>query len=144
MHHSEQKCAHFCSEWCIVGYGTGALWNLWIRSIWEESLIGNFSQGKPDSCMYVSLLMNLVVIVIKHCMSNGLWGTVVQWMGADRGGWWINGRANSTGDETTAKSGFNCDSFITDKWPRSYKDSVCAIFSAENLTLVGFPPAAFH
>ena len=28
MHHSEQKCAHFCSEWCIVGYGTGALWDL--------------------------------------------------------------------------------------------------------------------
>ena len=21
MHHSEQKCVHFCSEWCIVGYG---------------------------------------------------------------------------------------------------------------------------
>ena len=28
IHHSEQKCAHFCSVWCIVGYGTGALWNL--------------------------------------------------------------------------------------------------------------------
>ena len=28
IHHSEQKCAHFCSEWCIVGYGTGALWAL--------------------------------------------------------------------------------------------------------------------
>ena len=26
--HSEQKCAHFCSQWCIVGYGTGALWDL--------------------------------------------------------------------------------------------------------------------
>ena len=25
MHHSEQKCAHFCSEWCIVGYETGAI-----------------------------------------------------------------------------------------------------------------------
>ena len=25
MHHSEQKCAHFCSERCIVRYGTGAL-----------------------------------------------------------------------------------------------------------------------
>ena len=25
MLHSEQKCAHFCSEWSIVGYGTGAL-----------------------------------------------------------------------------------------------------------------------
>ena len=33
MHHSEQKCAHFCSEWCIVGYGTGALWDLWIWCI---------------------------------------------------------------------------------------------------------------
>ena len=33
MHHSEQKCAHFCSEWCIVGYETGALWDLQIRSI---------------------------------------------------------------------------------------------------------------
>ena len=27
MHHSEQKGAHFCSEWCIVGYGTGVLWD---------------------------------------------------------------------------------------------------------------------
>ena len=25
MHHSEQKCAHFCSEWCIVRYGTDAV-----------------------------------------------------------------------------------------------------------------------
>ena len=33
MHHSEQKCSHFCSEWCIVGYGTYAFWDLWIRSI---------------------------------------------------------------------------------------------------------------
>ena len=28
MLHSEQKCAHFCSEWSIVGYGTGAFWDL--------------------------------------------------------------------------------------------------------------------
>ena len=27
IHHSEQKCGHFCSEWCIVGYRTGALWD---------------------------------------------------------------------------------------------------------------------
>ena len=33
MHHSEQKCAHFCSEWCIVGYGTGVLRDLCNRSI---------------------------------------------------------------------------------------------------------------
>ena len=31
--HSEQKCAHSCSEWSIVGYGTGAFWNLWNWSI---------------------------------------------------------------------------------------------------------------
>ena len=29
MHHSEQKRARFCSEWCILGYRTGALWGLW-------------------------------------------------------------------------------------------------------------------
>ena len=33
MLHSEQKCAHFCSEWSIVGYGTGAFWDLWNWSI---------------------------------------------------------------------------------------------------------------
>ena len=29
MLHSEQKCAHFCSEWSIVVYGIGAFWDLW-------------------------------------------------------------------------------------------------------------------
>ena len=29
MFHSEQKCAHFCCEWSIVGYGTGVFWDLW-------------------------------------------------------------------------------------------------------------------
>ena len=33
MLHSEQKCAHFCSEWGIVGYGTSAFWDLWNWSI---------------------------------------------------------------------------------------------------------------
>ena len=33
MHHSEQKWAHFCFEWCIVLYGTGALWDLWDWSL---------------------------------------------------------------------------------------------------------------
>ena len=33
MLYSEQKCAHFCSEWSIVGYGTHASGDLWIRSI---------------------------------------------------------------------------------------------------------------
>ena len=38
MLHSEQKCAHFCSEWSIVGYVTGALWDLWNWSICDQWL----------------------------------------------------------------------------------------------------------
>ena len=29
MLHSEQKCAHFCSEWNSMAYGISAFWNLW-------------------------------------------------------------------------------------------------------------------
>ena len=28
MLHSEQKCAYFCCEWRVVGYGAGAFWDL--------------------------------------------------------------------------------------------------------------------
>ena len=44
MHHSEQKCAHFCSEWCIVGYGTGALWDFWEWSIISTQTSDNIDQ----------------------------------------------------------------------------------------------------
>ena len=46
MHHSQQKCAHFCCEWCIVGYGTCALLDLWIgqltrpRLCWADAWMG--------------------------------------------------------------------------------------------------------
>ena len=33
-HHSERKCAHFCSEWCIVGHVSDALWDLWEWSLY--------------------------------------------------------------------------------------------------------------
>ena len=33
MPHSEQKCVHFCSESSIVGYGTGAFWDLWQNGV---------------------------------------------------------------------------------------------------------------
>ena len=39
--HSEQKYAHFCSEWGIVGYGTGVFWDLWSRSIPANTLRNN-------------------------------------------------------------------------------------------------------
>ena len=39
--HSKQRCAHFCSEWSIVGYGTGAFWDLWNWFIhfWDISFL---------------------------------------------------------------------------------------------------------
>ena len=42
MHHSEQKCAHFCSEWCIVGYETGASWG-WV-SEWVSERASEVSE----------------------------------------------------------------------------------------------------
>ena len=66
MHHSEQKCAHFCSEWCIAGYqelitvisswgyAIGALWDLWIWSIdclpYRIQEVAAITQLFPDVC----------------------------------------------------------------------------------------------
>ena len=62
MHHSEQKCAHFCSEWCIVGYGTGASWDLWIRSI----LFGRVKiRGRSRFSNFISFYMRFI-----SCLCN--------------------------------------------------------------------------
>ena len=44
--HSEQKCTHFCSERSNVGYGIGALWDVWIKPIVART---NGSIGIGDS-----------------------------------------------------------------------------------------------
>ena len=49
IHHSEQKCAHFCSEWCVVGYETGALWDLQERSFEFPCLIISFTHRYPSA-----------------------------------------------------------------------------------------------
>ena len=56
MLHSELKCAHFCSEWRIVGYGTGACWDLWNWSIklhpyWLSTIWGSFCTDSPIQTM---------------------------------------------------------------------------------------------
>ena len=35
MHHSEQKCAHFCSEWCILGYMKQCIMGF-VRSVYSQ------------------------------------------------------------------------------------------------------------
>ena len=58
MHHSEQKCTHFCSEWCIVGYGTGALWDLCNRS----TTIPQWS--RPDNGLMLIGLQSLTKVMM--------------------------------------------------------------------------------
>ena len=56
MLHSEQKCAHFCSEWSTVGYGRGAFWDLWIRSIEHMDHVGQHIRSVTDHLKWNNLL----------------------------------------------------------------------------------------
>ena len=38
IHHFGTEMCILMFQWCIVGYGTGALWDLWDWSIWMSSL----------------------------------------------------------------------------------------------------------
>ena len=40
-------CEHFCSEWRIVGCGTGTLWDFWIRS--NQPVTGGFPSQKASN-----------------------------------------------------------------------------------------------
>ena len=56
MHHSERKYAHFCSEWCIVGYGAGALWDVWIWSIAQCTCLISHSAPFRTEKVHISVL----------------------------------------------------------------------------------------
>ena len=56
MLHSEQKCAHFCSEWSTVGYGRGAFWDSWIRSIEHMDHDGQYIRNLTDDLEFKNLL----------------------------------------------------------------------------------------
>ena len=49
MHHWEQRCAHFCSQWCIVGYGTGALWDLQISCLSSALCKVTVKESRPGA-----------------------------------------------------------------------------------------------
>ena len=59
MHHSQQKCAHFCDKWCIVGYRTGALWDLWITSTvgqFSKSLLRQIGNALRSYCLVFPMI----------------------------------------------------------------------------------------
>ena len=58
IRHSERKCAHFSSE-CIVGYGTGALLDMWILSI----------DQKQNNTQHDQACINHGV----YCLCNPVW-----------------------------------------------------------------------
>ena len=73
MLHSEQKCAHFCPEWSIVGYATGAFWDFLIRSIrqWSFSPEASFGLRVLSLPAFVVLCPkpNVLVSELTMCMS---------------------------------------------------------------------------
>ena len=55
MHHLEQSCARFGSEWCIVGSGTGALWDLWD---WSNRINVSYQKLASDYNSDLKILVN--------------------------------------------------------------------------------------
>ena len=70
MLHSEQKCAHFCSEWSLLGYGTSAFWDLWIRSIvcYHSILIAPQWVSMPHNLHYLLLAPILNSVPSRGCI----------------------------------------------------------------------------
>ena len=60
MPHSEQKCAHFCSEWNVVRYVTGADWALWNWSI------DYMSQRTPRWYIHGQYSINAILITSNY------------------------------------------------------------------------------
>ena len=70
IYHSEQKWGCLCSEWCVVWYGAGALWDLWDWSITEYPM--KYAHSFVALCLlwlYDQLCANGSIGLI----SSGLW-----------------------------------------------------------------------
>ena len=73
MLHAEQKCAHFCSEWSIVGYGAGAFWDLWIRSISLSGYIYLSPARNDDLTLWFPTAASYDGKLFSVVFDNGLW-----------------------------------------------------------------------
>ena len=88
MHHSEQKCIHFHSEWCIVGYGTITLWDLldWSLATLAITVANNLRCLNPHWHRAVSRYdtVNILVVVTLSFLGGNhtvfahfLWGVLM-------------------------------------------------------------------
>ena len=77
IHHPEQKCAHFCSECCIVGYRISALWDLWDWSVvMEESF---YDRSLINAPLRTSHMMTSSVTDTTSCIISYVHRTAVPW-----------------------------------------------------------------
>ena len=76
MHHSEQKCTHLCSQWCIVGYGKGALRDLldWSITCFSYRVECCYNMINPIQNTHNRYLTNITmlylfskVFLLTHC-----------------------------------------------------------------------------
>ena len=89
MLHSEEKCAHcahFCSDWGILGYGTGAFLDLWIRyDILMQVHIDGFVQDYiPWSWSYSAAAL------LVACRPLAPWGPLRRWRCNEFQGQWAS------------------------------------------------------
>ena len=59
-----QKCSHFCSEWCIMGYGTGKFGICVIRYMYVVS-----DKGRGIESWKYNFLFNTATILLFRCNS---------------------------------------------------------------------------
>ena len=92
MHNSEQKCAHFCSEWRILGYGIGALWDWGIRSTESEytglQRIPNQALWHfiPTGCSILNSVKKFSLMKSRHMCVSDKYDTFYE---VPRGGLWV-------------------------------------------------------
>ena len=71
--------SHFCSEWCIVEYGTGALWDLWDRSIPSVGTKWNrdpfHKQAVYSSSIFLTFHFALIQVLMQWLLQNFEHGT---------------------------------------------------------------------
>ena len=70
---SEQKRTHSCSEWCIVRYVTGTLWDLWEWTILATNASKPLDQ-KPSVATIVSKVKYIPDSEVHGCNMGPTWG----------------------------------------------------------------------
>ena len=81
MHHSDQKCVLFCSDWCAVGNGSGVLWDVWIWSIVIP--VPNASRHPRSSVTYkYTQISSALIWLLKRCLKH--WNVSFQWQSCDK------------------------------------------------------------